>query len=137
MKKRQKKTYIDQAATWVALWNKFAPADMRNLPTRHKESGGELTFAVNLLDRQWAFDWALPALKIAVEVDGGKAMATWSTRYNRCVVIGRHNLDADLEKHNAATMLGWLVFHFSPKMLNLDAVDTVAQAVRLRRREQQ
>jgi very-short-patch-repair endonuclease len=130
------KTYTDQAATWVALWDKFCPADMRDLPTCHKENGGELAFAVNLLDREWKFDWAIQNYKIAVEVDGGKAMAAWSTRYNRCVVIGRHNQDADLVKHNAATMLGWLVFHFSPKMLDLNAVDIVAQAVRLRRREQ-
>jgi len=84
-----------------------------------------------------AFDWCIEPLKIAVEVDGGKHLAKWCYRTKRCVVVGRHNQDEDLVKHNAATMLGWLVFHFSPDMLARDplaCLECVVQAVRMRRR---
>lgn len=51
--------------------------------------------------RRWRFDYAIPALKIAVEVDG----AVW--------VGGRHNRPAgyiaDMEKLNTAASMGWLV----------------------------
>lgn len=128
----------NQASVWCNLWYRLAPDDMRAFPVRHAAADGELRFAQQQLHRNWAFDWALPALKIAVEVDGGTHMAKWSPQLQRCVVVGRHNQDKDLEKHNAATMLGWLLFHFTPDMLThtpQQCVDSVAQAVRLRRRE--
>jgi len=127
----------NKAVVWVALWERMSPTDMRSIPTRHKESGGELRFALKAMKRRWAFDWCIESLKIAVEVDGGKRMAKWCAKTGRCVVVGRHNQDQDLEKHNAATMLGWAVFHFSPDMLKNDpvgCVECVAQAVRMRRR---
>lgn len=133
-----RKLQVNEAATWATLWERLAPADMRQLPTRHAQSGGELRFAVKHLKRRWAFDWCIEPLRIACEVDGGKQMVRWSPRLKRHVVVGRHNKDEDLRKHNAATMFGWLVFHFSPDMLRdepLKCIEAVAQAVRVRRRE--
>jgi very-short-patch-repair endonuclease len=67
--------------------------------------------------RKWRFDYAIPSLKVALEVDGG----VW--------VYGRHNRAksyiADLEKLNAAASMGWLVLRivreecFLQKTLNL------------------
>ena len=57
--------------------------------------------------RRWRFDFAIPELKIAIEIEGG----LW--------VQGRHNRAAgyikDMEKYNAAGKLGWLVLRYTPQ----------------------
>lgn len=59
--------------------------------------------------RRWRFDWALPALSVAVEVEGG----AW--------IGGRHTRGAgferDLEKYAEALILGWVVLRVTPKMI--------------------
>ena len=59
--------------------------------------------------RKWRFDFAWPDFRVAVEVDG----ATWSS--------GRHNrgagYEADAEKINAATALGWRVFRYTARRI--------------------
>jgi very-short-patch-repair endonuclease len=56
-------------------------------------------------DRQWRFDFAELDLKLAVEVDGGIYSG------------GRHvkgkGFQADMDKLNEATRLGWRVLRFS------------------------
>lgn len=56
-------------------------------------------------ERRWRFDWAIPAVHLACEVEGG----IWSN--------GRHirgkGYQNDLEKYNSAIVLGWNVFRFS------------------------
>ena len=66
----------------------------------------------------------------AVEIDGGKKMAQWSQKLGRCVVVGHHNKDTDLERHNCGEMLGWHIFHFSPEMLSPAAVEIVVRLIR-------
>lgn len=55
--------------------------------------------------RKWRFDFCVPRVKLAIELEG----AIW--------VQGRHTtgqgFQADLEKYNEATLLGWKVFRFS------------------------
>lgn len=147
----------DKAGVWAALWEKLAPGDMRQLPVRHKAAGGELMFAKAQLARQWKFDWCIPSLRIAVEVDGGvenhpvtcdkcgKPVEYHTSTGKRARVYaanGRHTraqgYKADCEKLNSAAMLGWLVLRFTPDMLKkapVPCVEMVAQAVRVRRRE--
>ena len=59
--------------------------------------------------RKWRFDLAYPSRFIAIECDGG----TWSG--------GRHVRGAgyqrDAEKFNAASRLGWCVFHYTGAMI--------------------
>lgn len=59
--------------------------------------------------RKWRFDYAWPYYKIALEVEGG----TW--------IQGRHNRGSgfikDMEKYNAAAVLGWRVVKCTPKDL--------------------
>jgi very-short-patch-repair endonuclease len=69
--------------------------------------------------RRWRFDYAWPAQRLAVEVDGGQ----WSPRG------GRHNTDGDREKLNAAAELGWRVLRYSGTMLK-SPVDVAAQIAR-------
>lgn len=63
--------------------------------------------------RRWRFDLAWPALRLAVEIDGGAFSG------------GRHTTGAgfrrDLEKANAAVMAGWRVLHFLPEQVESGA----------------
>lgn len=60
-------------------------------------------------ERRWRFDYAWPDAKVALEVEGG----VW--------VGGRHTSAKgflnDIEKYNAATVLGWKVLRCTPQML--------------------
>ena len=57
--------------------------------------------------RKWRFDFAHVQRRVAIEIDGG----VWSG--------GRHSGGAgqigDMEKHNAAAVLGWRVLRFTPQ----------------------
>jgi very-short-patch-repair endonuclease len=59
--------------------------------------------------RRWRFDFAIPAYKIAIEVEGG----VWTG--------GRHTSSTgflkDMEKYNTATSMGWRVFRTTPNDL--------------------
>ena len=59
--------------------------------------------------RQWRFDYAWIEQHVALEVDGG----TW--------VRGRHSRgggqQGDMEKGNAAVLLGWRVLHYTPQQM--------------------
>lgn len=62
--------------------------------------------------RKWRFDFAWPAERLAVELEGG----VWSG--------GRHTrpagFEADVEKYNCATVEGWRVLRCTAKMLDTD-----------------
>ena len=55
--------------------------------------------------RRWKFDFANPALMVALEVEGG----TW-TRGRHCTGTG---YAADCEKYSTAAVLGWRVLRFT------------------------
>ena len=72
--------------------------------------------------RKWRFDWAWPAYRIALEVDGG------------LFVQGRHSRGAgqlaDFEKINEALIHGWRVFRCTPKQVrNGEATLLIARAI--------
>ncbi len=59
--------------------------------------------------RRWRFDYAWIDQKVALEIEGG----VWiKGRHNR----GRGYVD-DMEKYNAAVILGWKVLRFTPEQI--------------------
>lgn len=60
-------------------------------------------------DRKWRFDFAFLEQRVALEVEGG------------IFTYGRHSrgsgMQADMEKYNASTLLGWRVLRVQPKDL--------------------
>lgn len=69
--------------------------------------------------RKWRFDFAFPAFKVAVEIEGG----TFG-RSRHTTGKGHHN---DCDKYNAATELGWKVLRYTAKHLKDDADGVVEQ----------
>lgn len=72
--------------------------------------------------RKWRMDFVLPEHCIGIEVEGG----TWSG--------GRHTRGNgyanDLEKYNAATLLGWRLLRFTTAMVNDGtAIETIKEAL--------
>lgn len=123
------KVKIDKAKMFRAAWDRHAGPDAPELTK-------EYTFAADIVYRDkrgsrrtrgWRFDFAIPDLMIAVEVDGN----AWKTQGG-----GRHGTDKDREKMNEAAARGWLVFRFSPAQLKATkaeaAVEVVLRAVRAR-----
>lgn len=66
--------------------------------------GREYTFA---RPRRWQFDFAWPAILLAVEVEGGVWVQGRHTR-------GQGYID-DMEKYNRAAILGWSVIRVTPQ----------------------
>lgn len=66
-------------------------------------------------ERKWRFDLAWPGHKVAVECDG----MVWQAGG------GRHNTDADREKINTASLMGWRVLRFSGKQIKSDPIGCV------------
>jgi hypothetical protein len=72
--------------------------------------------------RRWRFDFAYPAHRLALEVEGG----IWTG--------GRHTRGAgflkDMEKYNEATLAGWRILRVTPEQLrNGYATKLVARAI--------
>lgn len=60
-------------------------------------------------ERKWRFDYAIPAIRLAIEVEGG----VWTG--------GRHTSSkgflGDMEKYNEAALLGWCLIRTTPDQL--------------------
>jgi len=123
---KRKTDTTDQAAAFVLVWRALAP-EYAHLDARHAGHAlGEYQFHEG---RRWRFDWCIPALKVAVEVDGGNLMCR-RTRTGRYIAVGGHTQDADYRKLNAATLDGWRVLRFTTTMLR-DPERCVAQVKRV------
>ena len=67
--------------------------------------------------RKWRFDWCWPEKLVALEIEGG----VWQG--------GRHNRGAgflkDMEKYNAAAVLGWRIIRCTPKEFDKGSIITL------------
>lgn len=70
------------------------------------------------LQRKWRFDFAWPAERIAVEIEGG----IW--RRGGGAHSHPTNILRDIEKYNHAARLGWRIFRFTTDMVkNGEAIE--------------
>lgn len=72
--------------------------------------------------RKWRFDFAIPALKIAIEIDGG---VFGNGRHNRA-----SGFIKDCEKLNAAAAAGWRVFRLATGMVDSTNIGMIIDAVK-------
>ena len=99
-----------------------------------------------LADRRFRFDFALPNLRMGIEIEGGvhadpadKIEAAGGMLFKREGKKSRHTTsdgyERDCTKYNLAQMDGWWVLRFTPRQIERgDAVTFVVLAI-LRRRE--
>lgn len=87
--------------------------------------------------RKWRFDYALPEVKIAVEVEGG-TFKKRTYRNKEGVLItttgGRHNSATgflnDMEKYNEAAVLGWRLLRVTPdKLITTSTIEMIRRAI--------
>ena len=72
--------------------------------------------------RKWRFDYAFPAQKIALEVEGGIFTRGRHTRAKGFL--------GDIEKYNQATLLGWRLFRVTPQnLLRTSTMQILRQAI--------
>lgn len=95
---RQPRNRKSKALDWlhlnIAYW-----CNERGLELRCADKGGELRFDEN---RRWRFDFAIPALKIAIEYEGGIFLAKSGHNTSK-------HYTKDTDKYNRAVVLGWRV----------------------------
>ena len=73
--------------------------------------------------RQWAFDFAWPEHKIAVEIEGG-------TRFGKSRHSRGEGFEGDCRKYNMATRLGWKVYRYSTAMVTAaTAIDDMREVL--------
>lgn len=86
------------------------PFDVACVAHKLLEPVPEHTFAP---PRKWAFDWCWPEWRLAVEIEGGAWIAGRHTRAQGFI--------KDMEKYNAAAVLGWRVLRFTPQQIESGA----------------
>lgn len=89
--------------------------------------------------KDWRFDFALPILKLAVEMDGVTGLKRTKTGQ---ITIGGHQSPAgiknDLEKDDAAMRFGWTIYRCHQGMVkNGQAAKTIKILIERRRREEE
>lgn len=91
-------------------------------------------FAKEALGRGWMFDFAWPKYMLAVEIEGLVMRKLKDAKTNEDVlcVYGRHatitGMRGDMEKYNAAGIIGWTVLRFEQQMVKQG--DAVAETMR-------
>lgn len=74
-------------------------------------------------ERKWAFDFAWPEQKLAVECEGGTKFGKSRHSYGK-------GFEGDCEKYNAAQVLGWRVLRFTMDQIQrMEAIKAVQEAL--------
>jgi very-short-patch-repair endonuclease len=103
--------------------NKTGQTPVRSFLELWKEQAGVTLVAEYrfLEDRKFRFDFALPAYKLAVEIDGG----VFGMRGRHVRPIG---FQKDAEKGRRACEAGWRVWHFTTKCITKEEVSRCIEA---------
>lgn len=75
--------------------------------------------------RKWRFDFAWPAVKIAVEIDGGVHDGANRGYHNR-----KGGFEKDAEKLNEAALLGWRCIRLTGPMIQPSMLGRIAEEVK-------
>ena len=98
---------FDRCCQHDATFHMFYVEEQRRLCKLCLDEGDKHDFRIG---RRWRFDFAWPAIRLAVEVDGG----TWAS--------GRHTrgagYEADCEKLNEAVLRDWRVLRVTTKQVD-------------------
>lgn len=100
--------------TFLHYWQLLAPT--RLAPVCQELTGEEYQLHQAM---DYRFDFAWPASRLAVEIDGGQ----WKPGG------GRHGSDTDRHKLNLAAIAGWRVMRYSPAMLKADPAQCISEVV--------
>ncbi len=110
---------LERKERWVGLLRSQLAAHEIKAPLLE----GEYRF---LRERRFRFDFAIPSLRIGIEVEGG------------IFIRGRHNrpkgYENDCRKYSLAAIEGWTVLRFTPPMIvRGEAIALAMDAIRKRR----
>lgn len=88
-------------------------------------------------ERRWRFDFSWPAVKLALEIEGGIFARKGSHKCRYCgqTPRGRHasgkGMLEDMMKYNAATLLGWRLLRVTPQMVSSgEALSLIEKALK-------
>ena len=92
--------------------------------------------------RKWRFDYAIPEIMLAIEVEGGVfKKRTYTNKRGETITTtgGRHNSASgflgDMEKYNAAALAGWKVYRVTPAKLMTSEVLNVINSLKAKKCE--
>jgi len=77
-------------------------------------------------ERKWRFDFAWPAAKIAVEIEGGVHEGAGRGRHMRQL-----GFTDDCVKYGEAALLGWRVLRLTPPMIQPALLERIVEAIRI------
>ena len=84
------------------------------------------------IGRKWRFDACYASERIGIEIEGGTGFKREGTSRH----LTPSGFAGDVEKYNAAAILGWVVLRFTPAMLrDGTAIETIKRALKARRKE--
>jgi len=84
--------------------------------------------------RRWRFDFAIPDLMLAIEVEG---VTSYGQNKDGSMKLGRHQnakgYTEDCIKYGEAMMLGWTVYRCTPALVSdRRAIETILKLIELR-----
>jgi hypothetical protein len=87
--------------------------------------------------RQYRWDWAWPAEKVALELDGGRFLGRGGAAgaMSKRAPLGYHGSVEDYRKRNLGNLLGWTILTYNPEQLRTgELVTELMLALEFKRR---
>lgn len=108
----------------------IAQEEAKNFVKYLEKTTGQAVHSEHRFDpsRRWRFDFAIPAHKVAIEVEGGVFTNGRHTRGKGFI--------GDMEKYNRAVELGWFLIRITPKQkYDEKTIEQIRSVLRNRKNE--